>query len=101
MLNTEEQNSRKQALEKYEKWVLMEETAWRQKSRKLWLREGDKNTGYFHKMANAHKRVNSMVKIKINGTWVSKESDIKEGVVQAFHSLLSETDEWRPRCNGL
>ncbi|RVW17680.1 hypothetical protein CK203_071707 [Vitis vinifera] len=96
-----EQNSRKQALEKYEKWVLMEETSWRQKLRELWLREGDKNIGYFHKMANAHKRVNSMVKIKINGVWVSKDSDIKEGVVQAFHSLLSETDEWRPRCNGL
>ena len=42
-----------------------------------------------------------MVKIKINGAWVSEERDIKEGVVQAFHSLLSETDEWRPRCNGL
>ena len=42
-----------------------------------------------------------MVKIKINGTWVSEESDIKEGVVQAFHSLLLETAEWRPRCNGL
>ncbi|RVW48943.1 Transposon TX1 uncharacterized 149 kDa protein [Vitis vinifera] len=79
----------------------MEETSWRQKSRELWLREGDKNTGYFHKMANAHKRVNSMVKIKINGAWVSEDRDIKEGVVQAFHSLLSETDEWRPRCNGL
>ena len=42
-----------------------------------------------------------MVKIKINGMWVSEENDIKEGVVQAFHSLLSETVEWRPRCNGL
>ena len=80
-------------MEEYEKWVLMEETAWRQKSRELWLREGDKNTGYFHKMANAHKRVNSMVKIKINGTWVSEKRDIKEGVVQAFHSLLTETAE--------
>ena len=101
VLNTEEQNSRKRALEEYEKWVLMEETSWRQKSRELWLRKGDKNTGYFHKMANAHKRVNSMVKIKINGTWVSEDSDIKEGVVQAFNSLLSKTAEWRPRCNGL
>ena len=42
-----------------------------------------------------------MVKIKINGMWVSEENDIKEGVVQASHSLLSETVEWRPRCNGL
>ncbi|KAL6332093.1 hypothetical protein AAG906_020774 [Vitis piasezkii] len=52
-------------------------------------------------MANAHKRVNSLVKIKINGSWVTEERDIKDGVVQAFHSLLLETDEWRPKCNGL
>ena len=101
VLSAEEQTFKEQALEEYKKWVIMEETSWRQKSRELWLREGDKNTGYFHKMANAYKRVNSLVKIKINGAWVTEERDIKDGVVHAFHSLLAETDEWRPRCNGL
>ena len=101
VLYAEEQNLKKQALEEYKKLVIMEETSWRQKSRELWLREGDRNTGYFHKMANAHKRVNSLVKIKINGSWVTEERDIKDGLVQAFHSLLSETDEWRLKCNGL
>ena len=101
VLIVEEQSLRKQALEEYKKWVIMEETSWRQKSKELWLREGDKNTGFFHKMAIAHKRGNSMVKIKINGTWVTEERDIKDRVVQVFHSLLSETEEWRPRCNEL
>ena len=101
VLSVEEQSFKKQALKEYKKWVIMEETSWRQKSRELWLREGDRNTGYFHKMANAHKRVNTLVKIKISGSWVIEERDIKDGVVQVFHSLLSKTDEWRPRCNGL
>ena len=52
-------------------------------------------------MANAHKRVNSLVKIKINGSWVTEECEIKDGVVQVFYSLVSKTDKWRPKCNGL
>ena len=77
MLTAEEQTLIKQALEEYKKWVIMEETSWRQKSRELWLREGDKNTGYFHKMVNAHKRVNSLVKIKINGRGYQKNVTLR------------------------
>ena len=102
VLSAEEQNLIKQALGEYKKWVIIEQTSWKQKSSELWMREGDKNTGFFfHKMTNAHKRVNSLVKIKINGSWVTEERDIKNGVVQVFHSFLSKIEEWRPRCNGL
>ncbi|WMV33461.1 hypothetical protein MTR67_026846, partial [Solanum verrucosum] len=39
----------------YEELVKNEDISWRQKSRTLWLKEGDMNTKFFHKMANAHK----------------------------------------------
>ena len=44
---------------------------------------------FFHKMANAHRRMNNVDKIRINGICLSKENEIKEEVVNVFRSLLS------------
>ena len=62
----------------------MEEDSWRQKSRELWLKEVDKNTMFFHKMANAHRRRNHLAKIKVDLVWFTEEREIKEGVTHAF-----------------
>ena len=66
-LMLEESEARSEAEEAYKKWVLLEEIYWRQKSKEFWLKEGDRNTGFFHHMVNAHLRKNALVKIKING----------------------------------
>lgn len=68
------------------------------------MKEGDKKTIimiFFHDMVNAHSRRNFSAKIKINGTWLLEEKDIKEGVVQAFQALLTNSGDWRPCLNGL
>jgi len=41
-----------------------EELFWRLKSRSLWLKEGDKNTNFFHNFANSRREKNSIWKIK-------------------------------------
>ncbi|RVW39602.1 hypothetical protein CK203_090616 [Vitis vinifera] len=97
----EELSRRKEVKDDYAKWVRLEEIHWRQLSRELWLREGDRNTGYFHRMANAHRRRQSMDKIKINGVWLSEEQDVKNGIVDAFQRLLTEDSEWKADIGGL
>ncbi|RVW27199.1 hypothetical protein CK203_092563 [Vitis vinifera] len=64
--------------------VLLEEISWRHKSKEVWLKKGDRNMRFFHKMTNAHRRRNDVDKIKINGVWLSEENEIKEGVVRSF-----------------
>ena len=86
---------KKEAKENHKKWVLLEETHWRQLSREIWLKEGDRNTGFFHCMTSTHRRSNSLDRIKINGEWLSEEQEIREGIANAFHQLLSEDTGWK------
>ncbi|KAJ9701691.1 hypothetical protein PVL29_006878 [Vitis rotundifolia] len=100
-LTVGETELKNEAKENFKKWVLLEETHWRQVSRELWLKEGDKNTGFFHRMANAHWRNNSVDRIKINGVEVAEEQEVREGIVNAFQHQLSEEPGWRADIEGL
>ena len=88
----EDCEARNGAREAYKSWVIKEEIFWRQKSRELWLKEGDNNTRFFHRMANAHSRRNWMSRLKVNGCWHSEENNLKNSVVEAFQKLYSEEE---------
>lgn len=67
----------------------------------MWLREGDRNTGFFHRMANSHRRGNYLAKIKSNGTYLSEEHEIQGVWLVLSRICLMKLCDWHPSLNGL
>ncbi|RVW33328.1 putative ribonuclease H protein [Vitis vinifera] len=101
ILTVEETELKKEAKDNYRKWVIMEETHWRQLSREIWLKEGDRNTGFFHRMASAHRRNNHLERIKINGEWLLEEQEIREGIASTFQKFAFRRYGWKADIGGL
>ena len=55
------------------------------------MKEGDKNSKFFHKMTNAWRRRNFLSSIIVDGRKFTEEIEIKEGEVNAFQNILLET----------
>ena len=84
-----EQRSRKCCIvSELELSLLQEEISWRQKSRIRWLKEGDKCTKFFHRIANSNRRTNSIESLSVNGSITSNQIAIKNHVVQHYESVL-------------
>jgi hypothetical protein len=100
-LTSEERVLREACKSELEKLALLEEVSWRQKSRVLWLKEGDNVTKFFHQMANSHRRNNYMERVEVDGAVYEVESEVREKVVQYYASLYQEHEPWRPTIDGL
>jgi exonuclease III len=83
-----------------ENTLLYEEIHWRQKSRALWLKEGDSNTRFFHKVANSHRRNNCVDNLCIDGVMSHDPTEVKEHIVQFYKKLYTEQSNWRPRMDN-
>ncbi|XP_075079926.1 uncharacterized protein LOC142165225 [Nicotiana tabacum] len=78
--------------EAFEEVAKNEEIAWRQRSRALWLKEGDKNTKFFQRTANAHNRYNNIDQLVANGVTLEDPLAIKEEVVRFYQQLFTESE---------
>ena len=67
----------------------------------IWLKEGDRNTKFFHKMAYSYRKHSEMTSLKIDGVWHKEGQDLQLGIVNAFQSLLIDPGDWRANVEGL
>ena len=84
-----------------DKLTHLEETSWCKKSRVLWLKEGDNNTKFFHKIMNSNRWHKFMEKLEVDDTIYSLDFDIRDKAIQFYESLYTEKEAWRPFVDDL
>ena len=95
-LSLEDQACQTQVKGEIEVLASLEETFWRQKSRALFMEEGDNNMHFFHRLANSHRRANLISRVEVEGVLYEDEPAVSSQVVQFYQDLYTETDMWRP-----
>ena len=91
-LSNEEDSHRSQVKRDIAALATLEETFLRQKSRALYVKEGDNNTRFFHRLANSHRSTNHIRSIEVDVVLYEDGSAIQFQVVQFYQNLYSETD---------
>ncbi|GAV88645.1 hypothetical protein CFOL_v3_32067 [Cephalotus follicularis] len=72
----------------------MEEAFFKQKSRIQWLKEGDSNTAYFHRMAKVRQSKNHFVRIRYDtGIWVESEEGFAQVAVNYFTNIIGSFNQ--------
>lgn len=75
---------------------LQEEIFWRQKSRVQWIKEGERNTKFFHRSTIAHRNNNRIVKlIDQHGIERNTHEEMEKVLLQHFQKIDEETSEDR------
>ena len=72
----------------------LEEISWRQKFEALFIKDGDNNTRFIHRIANSHRRTNQIreveVEVEVDGVLYEDESNVTNQVVDFVKKLYQE-----------
>ncbi|XP_035551700.1 uncharacterized protein LOC118349876 [Juglans regia] len=77
------------------------ERSWRQKSRALWLKEGDRCTKFFHKVVNSHRRNNAIESLHSGTQVLSSPPKLANHIAHYYGTLLIESATLRPKLDAL
>jgi hypothetical protein len=71
----------------------MEEVIWRQRSRAVWLKDGDRNTKFFFSKAAQRKKVNEIKSLKdVNVLWRHGEENVERVLFEYYSDLFATSD---------
>jgi len=71
--------------------LLIEEEQWRQKSRAIWLKSGNCNTKYFHKLASAKRNKKHICEIRDEVGQIHRgQDDLNEEAKRYFKNLFTK-----------
>ncbi|CAN1277182.1 Putative ribonuclease H protein At1g65750, partial [Linum perenne] len=73
-----------------------EEISWKQKVAVNWLRMGDRNSKFFHRIANFNRRRNFLDWIEVDGIQVNGQVEVAKAAVDFFSKLYFESRTTRP-----
>lgn len=86
--------------EEIKELLTREEIMWKQRSRVQWLREGDRNTQFFHSRASNRRKQNNILRLKgEDGRWVENEEEVCSLVSRYFSDLFSSSSP--QHCNSV
>ncbi|XP_061993946.1 uncharacterized protein LOC133711884 [Rosa rugosa] len=78
------QDEKKDLMSRLQTLLSQEEAFWRQRSKVTWLKEGDRNTGYFHRKTANRKRKNL-----IHGLYDEDDYEAMETTISAIHPCVT------------
>jgi hypothetical protein len=102
-LSVDENIKREEYSRSLERSIYLKEVSWGQKSRALWLKDGDNNAKFFHRLANSHKRHNSIKSLMVDGHLTDESTVIQDHIVN-FYKKKKKTIllyQWRARVDDL
>ena len=77
--------------------AMRQEEIWlKQRSRVLWLRVGDRNTGYFQAQAAHRKRINRITSLEISQGHILQEPKEVKAEISSFYHALYQTQGFHP-----
>ncbi|KAJ9678120.1 hypothetical protein PVL29_022881 [Vitis rotundifolia] len=85
-----------------EELILREEIHWRQKARVKWVKEGDCNSKFFHKVANGRRNRKFIKELENeSGLMLNNSENIKEEILRYFEKLYASPSGESWRVEGL